>query len=131
MSQADVPSNLGGERYKKVNVLDSEHAYETLCKLLKLEAVPEVDMEPYDGNVVKYHHFMTLFKEVIESKVEDFRRRLIRFLNNTSGEARELINHCIWLPSSKGFTCGKQMLKNVYDNPHKILPSCRKEMATN
>ena len=32
MSQADVPSNLGRERY------------ETLCKLLKLEAVPEVDI---------------------------------------------------------------------------------------
>ena len=57
MSQEGHPANLL-ERHKKVNVLDSEDISETLCKLLKLQAAPEVDMEPFDGNVLNYHHFM-------------------------------------------------------------------------
>ena len=52
-NQANVtrwaPSKPSGETYKKVNVLDSEDVSETLYKLLKLEAAPEVDMmEPFD-----------------------------------------------------------------------------------
>ena len=27
-------------------------------------------MKSFDGNVLNYHHFMALFKEVVESKVE-------------------------------------------------------------
>ena len=55
-NQANVtrwaPSKPAGERYRKVNVLDSEDLSETLCKLLKLQAAPEVDMEPFDSNVL-------------------------------------------------------------------------------
>ena len=72
------------ERYKNVNVLDSENVSETLCKLLKLQ----VDMKSFDGNVLNYHHFMALFKEVVESKVE------------TPEED--------WLPSNEGFTVSMQ-----------------------
>ena len=68
-NQANVtrwaPSTPTGERYKKVNVLDSEDVSETLCKLLKLQAAPEADMEPFDGNVLNYPNFMALFKEVV------------------------------------------------------------------
>ena len=60
--------NKPGERYKNVNVLDSEDGSETLCKVLKLQAAPEVDMEPFDDNMLNYYHFMALFKDVVESK---------------------------------------------------------------
>ena len=130
-NQANVtrwaPSKAIGERHKKVNVLDSEDVSETLCKLLKLQAVPEVDMEPFDGNVLNDQHFMALFQEVVESKVEDPRGRLIRLLKYISGEAKELINHCIQLPSNEGFKYAKYLLE-VYGNPHNILASYRKEI---
>ena len=101
---------------------------QTLCKLLKLHAAPGVDMELFDGNVLNYHHFMTLFKEVVESKLEDPRGRLIRLLKYTSGEAKELINHCIQLPSNEGFKYAKYLLDKVYGNLQKILASYRKEI---
>ena len=63
-----------------MNVLDSEDVSEIFCKLLKLQLAPEVDMEPFDGNVLSYHHFMALFMEFVESKAEDPRERLIRLL---------------------------------------------------
>ena len=131
-NQANVtrwaPSKSTVERYKKVNVLNSEDVSETLCKLLKLQAAPEVDMELFDGNVLNYHHFMALFKEDVESKLEDPRGRLIRLLKYTSGEAKELINHCIQLPSIEGFKYAKYLLEKVYGIPQKILASYRKEI---
>ena len=131
-NQANVtrwePSKPIGERYKKVHVLDSEDVSEILCKLLKLQTEPEVDMEPFDGSVLKNHHFMALFKEAVESKVEDPRGRLIRLLKYTLGEAKELINHCIQLPSNEGFKYAKNLLEKVYGNPDKILASYRREI---
>ena len=131
-NQANVtrwePSKPTGERYKKVHVLDSEDVSEILCKLLKLQAEPEVDMQPFDGNVLKNHHFMALFKEAVESKVEDPRGRLIRLLKYTLGEAKELMNHCIQLPSNEGFKYAKNLLEKVYGNPDKILASYRREI---
>ena len=76
-------------------------------------------MEPFDGNLLNYHHFMALFKDVFESKVEDPRGRLIRFLKYTSGEAKELINHFIQLPSSDGFKYEKYLPEKVYGNPQR------------
>ena len=131
-NQANVtrwaPIKPTGERYKKVNVLDSEDVSETLCKLLKLQAAPEVDMEPFDGNVLNYHHFIALFKETVESKVDDPRGRLITLLQCTLGEAKELINHYIQLPSNEGFKYENYLLEKVYRNPYKILASYRKEI---
>ena len=50
-NEADItrwePSKPTGKRYKKVNVLDSEDVSETLCKFLKLQAAPEVDMKAF------------------------------------------------------------------------------------
>ena len=49
-----------------------------LCKLLT--AAPKVDMEPFDGNTLNYHYFIVLFKEVVESKIDDIRGRLTRLI---------------------------------------------------
>ena len=126
MPQRLASSKPTGERYKKVCVLDSEDVSETSRKLLKLQAASEVDMEPFDGNVLNFHHFMVLPKEVVESKVDDPRLRLIRLLKYTSGKAKEFINHCIQLASNEGFKYAKYLLGNVYGNPHKILASYTK-----
>ena len=52
MSQDGHQANLLERGIKKVNVLYSEDVSETLCKFLKLQASPEVDMESFDGNVL-------------------------------------------------------------------------------
>ena len=50
---------------------------------------------------------MALFREVVESKVDDPRGKLTRLIKYTSGDARELIKHCIQLPSNEGFKHAK------------------------
>ena len=38
---------------------------------------------------------MEIFKEVVEKRIEDPRGRLTRLIKCTSGEAKDLIRHCI------------------------------------
>ena len=94
-----------------------------LCKILRLQSAPDVDIETFDGNVSNYHYFIALFREVVESKVDDPRGKLTRLIKYTSGDARELIKHCIQLPSKEGFKHAKYLLEKVYGSPHKTLAS--------
>ena len=87
-----------------------------------------MDIEQFDGNPLNYHYFMALFAEVVETKIEKPRGRLTRLIKFTTGEARELIKHCIQLPHSRGDQHDRALLERTYGNPHKILSSYQKEI---
>ena len=72
-----------------------ETSSDALCKLLELQVAPEVDMEQFDGNPLNCYYFMALFAEHVETKIEEPRGRLTRLIKFTTGEARELIKHCL------------------------------------
>ena len=94
-----------------------------------MQSAPDVDIKTFDGNVLNYHYFIALFREVVESKVDDPRGKLTRLIKYTSGDARELIKHCIQLPSNEGVVKhAKYLFEKVYGNSHKILASYRKEV---
>ena len=109
----------GCNTVKKGNI--KETSSDVLCKLLELHAAPEVDMEQFDGNPLNYHNFMALFAEVVEINIEEPRGRMTRLIKFTTGEARELIKHCIQLPHSRGYQHARALLERTYGNPHKIL----------
>ena len=101
-------------------VLESEDISQILCQLLKLHAALEVD--------IRRKYLMALFKEVVEGKIDDPRGRLTRLIKCTTGDAKELIKHCIQLPSNEGFKNVKYLLEKVYGNLHKIFVSYRREI---
>ena len=105
-----------------------ETSTDALCKLLQLQADAEVDMEQFDGNPQNYHSFMALFAEIVETKIEEPRRRLTRLIKFTTGEARQLIKHCIQLPHSRGYQHARTLLERTYGNSHKVLSSNWKEI---
>ena len=72
---------------------------------------------------LNYHYFMALFAEVVQTKIEEPRGRLTRLIKFTTGEARELIKHCIQLPCNRGYQHARALLERTYGNPHKILSS--------
>ena len=72
---------------------------------------------------LNYHYFKALFVEVVETKIEEPRGRLTRLIKFTTGEARELIKHCIQLPHNRGYQHARALLERTYGNPHKILSS--------
>ena len=66
-----------------------------LSQLLKQQGLPEVDIDVFSGDPLKYHYFMEIFKEVVEKRTEDPRGRLARLIKYTTGEAKDLIKHCV------------------------------------
>ena len=69
-----------------------------MYKLLIQKSAPDID-----GNPLEFNYFMSMFKEVVESKIEDQSGRLTRLIKFTRGEAKELVKHCIYQP--KQFCC--------------------------
>ena len=76
-----------------------------LCKMMKQQSAPEIDLDVFDGNPLNFHYFMALFREAVAKKIEDPRGRLTRLIKYTTGEVKDLIKNYInfygWLRSSK------------------------------
>ena len=47
-------------------------------QLLKQQGAPEVDIDLFSGNPLKYRYFMEIFKEVVQRRIEDPRGRIAR-----------------------------------------------------
>ena len=103
------------------------HINETLCKMIKHQLAPEVDIEPFDGNPLNFNYFTLMFKEVVETKIEDQQGRLTRLLKYTSGEAKETIKHCIQ-HNENGYDNAMKLLHKRYGDPHLILSLYRKKI---
>ena len=58
-----------------------------MCNLLKRQAALDVDIDKFDGNPINYHYFTAIFKEIVESKIDDRRECLARLVKYTKGEA--------------------------------------------
>ena len=99
----------------KTESLDnSQPATDVLYQLLQQQAAPEVNMEVFDGNLLDFKYFVSIFQEVVKTKLEDPRRRLTRLIQYTSGKAKDLVKNCIYLPSEVGYREGMKILYSRY-----------------
>ena len=89
MSLHDI--KIGDECSNIKAMLPSSEPIDMMCKLLKVQSAPDMDMECFDGNVLEYHYFMALFREVVGSKTEDPRGRLTRLIKYTVRDATDLV----------------------------------------
>ena len=70
-----------------------------MCKLLSQQSAPNVDIDMFDRNPLEFNYFMSIFEEMVESKVVDPRGKLTRLINYTKGEVKELVKYCIQQPT--------------------------------
>ena len=92
-----------------------------MCRLLSQQSTPNVDIDVFDGSPLEFNYFMSIFEEMVESKVVDPKGRLTRLINYTKGEAKELVKHCIQQPTEVCYDNTKNMLMKRYGDPHRIL----------
>ena len=92
-----------------------------MYKLLLQHSGPDIEVDVFDGNPSEFNYFMSLFEEVVESKVEDPIGRLTRLIKFTRGESKELVKHCIQQPREFCYENPKSLMRKRYGNPHKIL----------
>ena len=70
-----------------------------LCKHIQQQGAPEVEIDTFSGDP----YFMELFKEIIEKKIEDTRRRLTILIKYSDEEVKVLAKHCIQQPPSEEY----------------------------
>ena len=49
---------------------------EILCKFVKEQSAPEVDLQPFDGNPLEYTYFISMFRKSVKKKIEGPKGRL-------------------------------------------------------
>ena len=59
---------------------------------------------------------MTLFHQIIETRVEDPRGTIILLIEYTKGDVRKIIKHCVHQPPTQGFRNTKALLERKYGN---------------
>ena len=87
-----------------------------------------MDINVFDGNPLNFKFFITLFREVVESKIEDLHGRLTCLIKYPTDEAKELIKHCIEQPANKGYENAINLLYRRYRDQHTILAAYKKQV---
>lgn len=103
---------------------------EALQDLLLQQGVPDIDLDCFDGNVLEFNYFMTIFEDMVEGRIKDPGERLTRLIKYTRGEAKELIKGCIRKPPTRGYVIAKQLLEKRFGDPHRILAAYQKELRS-
>lgn len=72
-----------------------------------------VDIDMFDGNSLEFNYFMSIYEEMVESKVVNQRDILTGLINYTKGAAQKLVKHCIQQPTE----CKEPtIMQRTYDN---------------
>ena len=93
---------------------------ELMVKTLRLQAAPKVEIDAFAGDPLEYSYFIQNFKDVVENLIDDPRQRFIRLLNYTSGEAKELIRHCVHEENHVCYDKALTLLKKEYGDSFKV-----------
>ena len=109
-------------------MVSSIEVSDVLHQLLKQQSAPDVDIDVFDGNPLNFKYFMTLLREVVESIIEDPHGRLTRLIKYTTGESKELINHCTEQPANEWYENGVNLLYGKHGHQHTILAAYKKEV---
>ena len=49
---------------KKLPQAQVDSVDEMMCRMLKQQSAPEIEIDIFDGNPMEFHYFMAVFKEV-------------------------------------------------------------------
>ena len=74
--KVDKRSEIKSERKKDKEKFTDTSVSDILCKMMKQQSAPEININVFDGNPLNFHYFMALFKEAVEKKIEYTRGRL-------------------------------------------------------
>jgi hypothetical protein len=92
-------------------------------QLISLLTAPDADIDVFSGNPLDFRYFRTTFRESVEKKVPDSRGRLTRLLKYTTGDAKDLIKHCIYESADGCFDAAISLLEREYGNRQVVVNS--------
>ena len=99
-----------------------------MMDMMKLQCAPPPDIDKFSGDPLEFHYFKTTFKEVVETTVPDQYGRLTRLIKFTSGDAKDLIKHCVHADPDSCYDKALLLLDKEYGNTHLVSSSYIKEL---
>ena len=98
--------------------------------LVGMMNLPKVDLEPFDGDAIKYHTFMSVFDENVDKVLKDGNSKLMRLLQYTKGRANDAIRSCALLNGDEGYKNAREILKRRFGNDHIVTDRIIKQIRT-
>ncbi|XP_076029789.1 uncharacterized protein LOC143018315 [Oratosquilla oratoria] len=99
---------------------ESERLDISPAELVGILNVPKVELDVFEGNPLEYNLFMTIFDELVDSKVSDPHIKLTRLLQYTKGPAKAAIKNCALVGNSAGYVQARDILKRRFGNSHLV-----------
>ena len=90
---------------------------EQLCDLLSM---PETPLDIFDGNILEFNNWYTVYKERVGDKNVTPMVKLNKMLHAVQGEPYDLISFCKGLGGEEGYTTACEILLTTYDDPDAV-----------
>ena len=94
-------------------------------RALRDSRLPQPKILTFDGDSKKYKMFMASFQSNVEEMLDDddYKMKLTLLLQHCTGKALELIEDCVMLPPSRGYTTALGKLEKWFGRNHHIARS--------
>ena len=130
LSNEDSEKVKEAERCSEESVVNLTRLNELMVQTMKLQAAPKVEIDVFSGDPLEFTYFIENFKDVVESLVSNPKQRLVRLLKYTTGEAKDLIKHCVHEESNTCYTSALQLLEKEYGSPFRITCAYLEKLKT-
>ena len=94
-----------------------EARIEQMCDMLSM---PETPLDVFDGDILQFNNWWTVFKERIDMKNVTPMIKLNKLLFATQGEPHDLISFCKGLGGEEGYKTACEILESTYDDPDAV-----------
>ena len=87
----------------------------------KKSSLPHPKVPIFNGSPMEYGPFIRAFENIIESKTSSSRERLYYLEQFTSGDVKELVISCQFLPPDKGYPEARRLMKKKFGNDFRVV----------
>ena len=87
----------------------------------KKSNLPQRQVPIFNGDPMEYGAFVRAFENIIESKTSSSSERLYYLEQFTSGDVKELVRSCHYLPPDKGFQEAKRLIKKKFGDDYCVV----------
>ena len=94
---------------------------ELLATQQKKSNLPQQRVPIFDGDPMEYGAFVRAFENIIESKTSSSSERLYYLEQFTSGDVKELVRSCHYLPPERGYSEARRLMKKKFGDDYRIV----------
>ena len=108
-------------QHKKALQRQQNRIVEMFATQQKKSSLPHPKVPIFDGSPMDYGPFMRVFENIIESKTSSSSEKLYYLEQFTSGDVKELVRSCQFLPPDRGYLEARRLIKKKFGNDFRVV----------